>query len=104
MSLLSKRYQKNVICQQMPYFLSFLITGVILEQFEQYSPETLESFQKLVDTGRVEILSETYYHSLAFLYSKEEFWRQVMMHRKKIEEIFVVTPTVFRNTELIYSN
>ncbi|OGM30361.1 alpha-amylase [Candidatus Woesebacteria bacterium RIFCSPHIGHO2_01_FULL_41_10] len=84
--------------------VSFSITGVILEQFEQYSPETLESFQKLVDTGRVEILSETYYHSLAFLYSKEEFWRQVMMHRKKIEEIFGVTPTVFRNTELIYSN
>ncbi len=84
--------------------ISYSFSGVFLEQLEKWSPETLESFQKLVATGRVEVLAETFYHSLSFLYSPEEFRRQVTLHRKKIEKLFGVTPTVFRNTELIYNN
>ncbi|HAT68456.1 MAG: alpha-amylase [Candidatus Yonathbacteria bacterium RIFOXYC2_FULL_47_9] len=84
--------------------ISFSFSGVFLDQLEEFSPETLESFQKLVATGRAEVLEETYYHSLSFLYSPEEFRRQVAMHREKIQKLFGVTPTVFRNTELIYNN
>jgi len=84
--------------------IAYSFSGVYLDQLEQYSPETLKSFQKLVQTGRVEILDETYYHSLAFLYSKDEFVRQVELHRAKIKKLFGVTPKVFRNTELIYNN
>lgn len=84
--------------------ISFSITGTALEQFEMYSPETLESFKKLARTGCVEFLSETYYHSLSFLYSKEEFQEQVQMHRIKIKKLFNYEPKVFRNTELIFNN
>lgn len=84
--------------------ISYSISGTALEQFEKYTPEVIESFKKLVDTGRVEILSETYYHSLTFLFSKEEFVEQVRMHKRKVKELFGVTPLVFRNTELIYNN
>jgi alpha-amylase len=84
--------------------ISYSLSGVFLDQLEKYSPETLRSFQKLVNTGRVEILDETYYHSLSFLYSKDEFRRQVEMHREKIKKLFHVHPTAFRNTELIYNN
>jgi len=84
--------------------ISFSITGTALEQFEMYSPETLESFKKLARTGCVEFLSETYYHSLSFLYSKEEFHEQVEMHRTKIKKLFNYEPKVFRNTELIFNN
>ncbi|MEX0931903.1 MAG: glycoside hydrolase family 57 protein [Candidatus Paceibacterota bacterium] len=84
--------------------ISYSISGTALEQFEEYHPEVLESFKKLVATGRVEILQETYYHSLSFLYSLDEFREQVRMHRDKVREVFGVTPTVFRNTELIYRN
>lgn len=83
---------------------SFSFSGIAIEQMEKFSPETLESFKKLIETGRVEVLAETYYHSLAFLYSKEEFRRQVLMSRKKIEEVFSVKPKIFRCTELAYSN
>ncbi len=83
---------------------SFSISGIALEQFERFYPEVIDSFKRLVDTGNVEILSETYYHSLSSIYSKEEFETQVRMHRKKVKDLFGVTPTVFRNTELIYSN
>jgi alpha-amylase len=84
--------------------VAYSITGTALEQFEKYAPHVLESFQQLSDTGRVEFLSETYYHSLSYLYSKEEFKEQVNMHSKKIYELFNQKPVVFRNTELIYNN
>jgi alpha-amylase len=83
---------------------SFSISGVALEQFEKYSPEVIESFKRLVETGNIELLSETYYHSLSSIYNQEEFENQVGLHRKKIRDLFGVTPSVFRNTELIYSN
>lgn len=83
---------------------SFSISGVALEQLERNAPQVIDSFKALVDTGNVELLSETYHHSLSSIYSEEEFGNQVRLHRKKIRELFGVTPSVFRNTELIYSN
>ncbi len=83
---------------------TFSFSGVVLEQFEKYVPETLESFQKLVDNDNVELLGETYYHSLSFLFSEREFKEQVQMHKKRVYEIFGKIPKVFRNTELIYNN
>jgi alpha-amylase len=93
------------LLQNNPQFkLSLSITGTIIEQLERWSPETLESFKRLTETGRVEILSETYHHSLAFFYSRTEFEAQVGMHTRKIQEVFGQTPKVFRNTELAYNN
>lgn len=84
--------------------LSLSMTGTLLEQLQLWAPEALLSFQELIATGRVEVIGETYYHSLAFFYSRFEFEKQVRMHREKVKELFGVTPTVFRNTELAYNN
>lgn len=84
--------------------VSFSISGVALEQFEKYNPYVLELYQQLAKTGCVEFINETYYHSLSFLFSKNEFKQQVEAHKKKIEELFGQTPVTFRNTELIYNN
>lgn len=84
--------------------ITFSLSGVFLDQAEEYYPKVLESFKKLVETGRVEILSETYYHSLSFLYSEKEFKAQIQLHKEKVMSVFGVTPQVFRNTELIYSD
>lgn len=84
--------------------LSLSITGTVLEQLEKWSPEALKSFQDLVKTGRVEIVAETFHHSLAFFYSRGEFETQVRMHADKVRELFGVEPRVFRNTELAYNN
>lgn len=84
--------------------LSLSLTGTLLEQLEAWAPEALLSFQELVATGRVEIIGETYHHSLAFFYSRFEFEKQVRMHREKIKQLFGVVPSVFRNTELAYNN
>lgn len=84
--------------------VSLSITGTVLEQFERWAPQVLKSFQDLVATGRVEIVGETYHHSLAFFYSLAEFETQVDMHHRKVQELFGQTPQVFRNTELAYNN
>jgi len=84
--------------------ISYSFSGVALEQMEKYAPEVLESFQRLVKTGNVEILAETYYHSLSFFYSDEEFREQVKLHKEKIKELFNYEPKIFRNTELAYNN
>jgi len=84
--------------------LSLSITGTVLTQMEQWAPEALQSFKDLIGTSRVEILAETYHHTLAFFYSRSEFEAQVQMHKNKIEQLFGQTPRVFRNTELAYNN
>lgn len=83
---------------------SLSISGTFLEQAENWAPDIIESIQQLVASGRVEILTETYHHSLAFFYSLGEFERQVKLHQAKIKELFGVTPQVFRNTELAYND
>ena len=93
------------LLQKHPEFkIAFSFSGTLLEQLENYCPEALESFKQIVQTGRCEVLSETYYHSLAFIYSPEEFRHQVKLHQDKIRDIFAQEPKVFRNTELIYNN
>ncbi|MBO7312962.1 MAG: glycoside hydrolase family 57 protein [Alistipes sp.] len=83
---------------------TFSITGSAVEQFKAYAPEVLESFKKLAATGCVEFLAETYSHSLASLYSVDEFKSEVKLHSQMLKEEFGVKPTAFRNTELIYSD
>jgi len=84
--------------------VTFSISGSALDQFKKYTPEVIASFKRLAKTGNVEFLAETYAHSLAGLNDTTEFKRQVREHAAAIKELFGVTPTAFRNTELVYSN
>lgn len=96
------------LLEKYPEFrVSFSLSGVFLDQCEEFpekGKEVLSLFQQIAKTGRAEFLAETYYHSLSFLFSKLEFAEQVQLHIKRIQDLFGVTPKVFRNTELIYSN
>ena len=80
------------------------LTGVLIEQLRRWAPEALEAFRDLARTGCCELLAETYHHSLAFLYSRDEFREQVELHADLIDTEFGQSPAVFRNTELIYNN
>ena len=86
------------------FSVAFSISGTLLAQFRTYAPEVIDSFKALAATKQVEFLAETSAHSLAALRNEEEFRRQVAEQVKTIEELFGQTPTVFRNTELIYSD
>ncbi len=85
--------------------VSFSMSGVFLEQCERFSPDLLESFKQLSQTGCVEFLDQPYYHSLVGLYpDREEFSEQVQMHRQMMKDLFNSEPVAFENTELIYNN
>jgi len=83
---------------------SLSITGTFLDQAEEWAPDIIDTLKRLVDSGRVEIVAETYYHSLAFFYDREEFEAQVKKHQDRIHELFGVRSKVYRNTELSYNN
>jgi len=95
---------EKLLAEHEEFKLSLSITGTFLEQAEQWAPDVIESFQRLVATGRVEIVAETYHHSLAFFFSRSEFEHQVEVHKTKIRELFGVETSVFRNTELAYND
>ena len=84
--------------------IAYSVTGLLLEQLERYCPEVLSTFDALAETGCVEFLAETYYHSLSFLYSRNEFVEQINKHIEAINYFFRQRPRIFRNTELIYNN
>lgn len=84
--------------------VAFSVSGMAIEQMEQYAPQALDSFKELAATGHVEFLAETYSHSLSSLISPKKFKNQVLMHKKAVEEHFGQKPKTFRNTELIYSD
>jgi len=93
-----KKERKNVK-------VSFSVSGVFLEQCEMFNKDLLESFKQLAETGCVEFLSQTYYHSLASLYpERTEFIEQMGMHNQIMKDLLGYTPKVFENTELLYNN
>lgn len=96
MDLIKKHGQK--------FKVSFSFSGDAIELMEQYAPEAIESFAKLIKTGNVEVLATPYSHSLASLWSDTELKRQVTMNKQKMKELFDVTPKTFHNTELIYND
>jgi alpha-amylase len=87
--------------------LTLSLSGVFLEQclnYGQVGEQTLQGFRDLLQTNQVELLTETYYHSLSFFISLEDYVAQVEKHHLLIQKLFNYTPKGFRNTELIYNN
>lgn len=100
----NEMFRKRIEESHGRFRMALSLTGTVIEQFRKFRPDVLESFKELVATGGVELLAETYHHSLAFMYSEVEFQRQCDMHLALMEECFAVRPSVFRNSELIYDN
>ncbi len=91
--------------EERPEFrLSLSVTGTFIEQAKLAAPDVLDRLRDLYRTGRVSLLSETYYHSLAFLVPPPELTEEVQLHRKVLKEEFGAEPKVLRMTELAYSD
>ncbi|RMD57903.1 alpha-amylase, partial [Candidatus Woesearchaeota archaeon] len=100
----ANRVIENLISKHEDFKASYSISGTAINQFEEYTPEVLDSFKDLASTGAIEFLSETSHHSLSALYDHDEFAHQVKEHKKLVRKHFKQKPKVFRNTELIYNN
>ena len=101
---MNKLLLKSIKASKGAFKVAFSISGSALEQFDRYAPEVLDSFKELAETGCVEFLCETYYHSLSSVASPAEFEFQVQRHKEAIKHYFGVEPVAFRNTELVYSD
>lgn len=95
---------KSLLAKYKDFSLSLNLSGTFLELCEEHSPLLLAGFQELVKTGRVEILAEPYYHSLAFMHDEDEFKEQVKKHRDAVNRLFGVSPAIFRAPGMIYNN
>jgi len=95
--------EKN-LAKHPEFKFSLSITGIWLEQAKMWMPELITRLQNMVKTGRVELVAETYYHSMSFFYDKDEFKDQVKQQVEAFKSTFGVTPTVFRNTEFSYND
>lgn len=95
--------EKNL--KRYPEFkVSLSITGTWLEQALEWDPALISQISRMLTTGQVEIVGETYYHSLSFFYDKAEFESQVKLHSDTVARLFGVRPRVFRNTEFAYND
>ena len=84
--------------------VSLSVTGTFLEQAEAWAPDLGPLLKRLVASGRCALVSETYYHSLAFLIPGAELEEEVALHRELLRQRFGVEPAVLRMTELAYSD
>ena len=84
--------------------VSLSLTGTFIEQADRAAPDVVQRIAALVRTGRVALVAETYYHSLAFLLPPPELAEEVALHRRMLKERFGVEPKVLRMTELAYSD
>lgn len=84
--------------------VAFSLSGVGIEQLEMHAPQVIEKLQELNKTGCVEFLAEPYSHGLSALKDEECFAADVKKQCKKIQDYFGKTPTVLRNSSLIYSD
>lgn len=94
----------DLMLEEKEFATSISITGVALEQLLVNSPDVIDALKMMAETKQLEFLGETYYHSLASLYSPIEFLLQIKKHKELIGDLFGQSPKVFRNTELIYTN
>lgn len=97
-------FKRLILTSEGRFKISYSLTGTFIEQAKQFYPKVFESFLELVKTGGVELINETYYHSLSCLFDMEEFIEEVKEHAELIKKEFGFLPTTFRNTELIYFN
>lgn len=83
---------------------SISISGVLLQQLIELNSGVIDILKDYFKSGLGELMSETYYHSLASIWDMEEFTRQVELQNNTLMKIFGIKPVSFRNTELIYND
>ncbi len=94
----------RLLAEDPEFRVSLSITGTFLEQAALAAPDVVERLRAAVDTRRVAIVAETYFHSLAFLLPPPELEEEVTAHLRRLRELFGVRPAVLRMTELVYSD
>ncbi|MEI8004523.1 MAG: glycoside hydrolase family 57 protein, partial [Methanothrix sp.] len=87
------------------FHCNFSFSGTLIEQLEKWQKDLLSLFDTVARHKNVELLGQTYYHSIAGCFGdKTEFIDQVRMHSELMYDLFNVRPKVFENTEFAFNN
>ena len=81
--------------------VAIYFSGTFLEQLSNYDHEWID---KIKSAKHIQLLGGTYHHSLASLYSKKHFEREVIWHQKLIKKLFSKKSDCFLNTGNAYFN
>lgn len=99
------RFLLNLISQYRGKLkITFHLTGTAINLFQSYSPEVIESFRELGDTGLVEFTGSTFSHSIVSLTDDHAgLIEQLISEKRLIEGYFNCRAKIFINTDLIYN-
>ena len=87
------------------FHCSFSLSGILIEQLEKWSSDTLDLFGQVAQHKNTEMIGQTYYHSIASCFhDKTEFTEQVRLHAELMEDRFGIRPAIFENTEFTFNN
>lgn len=75
-----------------------------MEAAEKYDKELIERLKKLLKTGRIELINEPFYHSLAFFYNRDECAEQVELYQEKVKGMFGFEGRMFALPDFMYNN
>ncbi|RLI31976.1 hypothetical protein DRO51_02825 [Candidatus Bathyarchaeota archaeon] len=82
--------------------VSLHYSGYLLDWFKSKHPEYFEVVKKLIDEGRVEILTGAYYEPILPAIPDEDKIEQIKMHKEKVWEIFGVKSQGFWLPERVW--
>lgn len=91
--------------QKYPEFkISLGVSGQWFDQAEKYDPELIQRLKKLINLGRVQIITLPYDFSLAWFYDQAEFETQIDLFNSKIRDYFGIECSIFAMPELMYND
>jgi alpha-amylase len=80
------------------------VSGMMIELFEQFSPEMIDMLKELAATKCVEFVATPYSYSLASEYNLNEFKAQMESQSKLVESVLGTKVQTVWNTELLYTD
>jgi alpha-amylase len=80
------------------------VSGMMIELFEQFSPEMIDILKELAATKCVEFVATPYSYSLASEYNLNEFKAQMELQSKLVESVLGTKVQTVWNTELLYTD
>ncbi len=68
------------------------ISGLLLDRFGDHHADVIDVIRRLLATDAVELTSESYYYSPAWLYAEDEFKQQLNQHADRCQVLLGVRP------------
>jgi alpha-amylase len=80
------------------------VSGLTLQILRSRAPQSWERLKLLLDSGRVELIAQPYYHSFSFMKDRDWFEEEVRLQQNLIQQLQGKPARIFANPSLLYNN